>query len=98
MTKAELGSGSLRASIAMTEAGKYVGSDPNNLSVRVAWTGTGPNGRRTSNICNDWRDDTPDSAYEGGGGMADFASLWWTGGGGFDYPCAYTFALYCFED
>jgi hypothetical protein len=85
-SKAELTSGGLFSSIALTEQGEYRG----HFGV---WTGTGVGGRTTGYDCSGWKDDT-DS--RGDGGTATSAGGAWTSFS--DAHCGSLFSLYCFED
>jgi hypothetical protein len=87
-TKAELASGALFTSIALTELGEYRGN-------WRAWTGTGPRGRSSGDHCNGWTDES--GSYRGSFGIAGSAGSDWTAyEGAFD--CASGTSLYCFED
>jgi uncharacterized protein YjdB len=86
--RAELASGRLFSSIALTELGEYRG----NWGV---WTGSSASGSRTGYDCLAWQSDL--FASTGQSGSSTFASTRWTSF--YDpTPCASEFSLYCFED
>lgn len=86
--KAELASGRLFSSIALTEQGEYRGS-------WGVWTGSGPGGVRTGSDCYAWQSDM--FAPTGEAGSSAHASSSWTSVSD-PWPCASELSLYCFED
>ena len=86
-SKSNLTDGSLFTSINLIETGIYRGY----LDV---WTGTGSNGNKSIETCNNWTDGT--SIFKGLAGRTVYASNWWTDA--YSDSCDYGLPLFCFED
>jgi hypothetical protein len=87
--KADLVDSSLITAISLTEAGTYLGG-------YLVWTGTGVNGVKSANNCNNWSSGT--NSFQGDGGNESRADASWTSGWP-GYDCSFGSGyIYCFED